>query len=137
MHVSNILVCTTCLCGKTSQTNFSNKECWNNFLQYVVYPIIFHIYVKFSFPTLSWRENTGISYWASFSVLRYGIQLLLQCSVFSIHLMMLEYLLCVLNMQFCSSAGLYWHNFLRLVMIVQDLNRRMNSQLDYLIWLPF
>lgn len=90
-----------------------------------------------NFHSQLWRENTGISYWASFSVLRYGIQLLLQYSVFSIHLMMLEYLLCVLNMQFCSSAGLYWHNFLRLVMIVQDLNRRMNSQLDYLIWLPF
>lgn len=88
-----------------------------------------HIYVKFSLPILSWRENTVISYW-----LKCGIQLLIQ---YSMYLMMLEYILCFLNMQLCSSLGLYWHNFFRIVMLVQDLNRRMNHQLYYLIWLAF
>lgn len=57
-------------------------------------------------------------------------------SIFCV-LMMLEYMLCPLNMQLCSLLGPYWHNFLRLVVLVQDLSGRMNSRLHDLIWLPF
>lgn len=98
-------------------------------MQYILE--ISRIYVKFLWPVVSWRENIAMSYWESFSGLKCGIQLLIQ---YLMYLMMLEYILCFLNMQLCSSVGLYWHNFLRLVMLVQDLNRRMNRQL---IWLAF
>lgn len=101
-------------------------------MQFII--AISHIYVKFSLLIVSWRENTAVTYWPSFSGLKCGIQLLIR---YSMYLMMLEFILCFLNMQLCSSVGLYWHNFLRLVMLVQNLNRRMNRQLYYLIWLVF